>query len=68
MQNIKQAITAEQAAETYGLSKGTLANMRFAKRGPKFYKIGRKILYKVTDIEAWLYQNPVMTVDAHLDR
>ncbi|MCX5806970.1 MAG: helix-turn-helix domain-containing protein [Proteobacteria bacterium] len=68
MHKNKQAITAEQAAEVYGLSKGTLANMRFAKKGPKFYKVGRKILYKVTDLEAWLYQNPVQTLDSRNDR
>lgn len=68
MQNIKQAITAEQASEIYGLSKGSLANLRFARRGPKFFKIGRKILYKVSDLESWLYQNPVQTLDSHYDR
>ncbi|MCX5813642.1 MAG: helix-turn-helix domain-containing protein [Proteobacteria bacterium] len=61
-------MSPQQVSDAYGLPKGTLANMRWARKGPRFYKQNRKILYKVADLEAWLYQNPVMTIDAHLDR
>lgn len=57
------AMTTEQVAKAYGLKKGTLANLRWAKRGPKYYRNGRKILYKISDVEAWLFANPVLTID-----
>lgn len=60
----KKAITADEASVLYGINKGTLANMRSKKRGPKYYKVGRKIVYKVQDFEQWFFSNPVMTIDS----
>jgi len=48
-------------AQTYSLNVGTLANLRAQRRGPRFYRVGRKILYFREDIEAWLKQTPVLT-------
>ena len=42
----------------------TLANLRCQKRGPKFFKINRKVVYRPEDIEAFLFQNPVLTIDS----
>lgn len=55
-------ITPDQAAERYGLNKGTLANMRSKKEGPPYLKRGRKIFYKVSDLEAWLFAGSVKTL------
>ncbi|MCX5811098.1 MAG: helix-turn-helix domain-containing protein [Proteobacteria bacterium] len=68
--NSKKALTPEEVSEQYGLSKGTLANLRSKKQGAKFFRVGggRKILYRIEDLESWLYQNPVMTIDSHNDR
>lgn len=60
----QHAVTPEQAAFMFGLNAGTLANMRCAKRGPKYHVVGRKILYFVEDIESWIRQNPVLTRDS----
>jgi hypothetical protein len=57
-------ISPEQAVERYGLNKGSLANMRSRKQGPPYLKIGRKCLYPVKSFEAWLFQNPVRTIDS----
>jgi hypothetical protein len=46
-------------------SAGTLANLRSKGRGPKYFKRGRKILYKESDVDLWLLENPVMTMDQH---
>jgi hypothetical protein len=46
------------------LNKGTLANLRSQKKGPKYFKVGKRIVYRVADIERWLYQNPVLTIDS----
>ncbi|WP_374029804.1 helix-turn-helix transcriptional regulator [Bdellovibrio bacteriovorus] len=35
------------------VSVGTLANWRVAGKGPKFTKIGREILYRRSDVEAY---------------
>jgi len=59
----KQALGADETCKTYGLNPGTMANLRHARKGPKFYKAGKKVIYFVEDIEAWLRQNPVLTID-----
>ncbi len=67
MNTNKIALTPRQVVETYPMlteSEGSLANMRCQKRGPKFYKLSRKILYRPEDVEAFLFQNPIQTVDS----
>jgi len=61
----KKALTPTEVDSVYGIPKGSLANMRWARTGPKYYKTGaRKVLYRTADIEAWLFRNPVLTVDS----
>lgn len=61
----KKAITPKEAAEAYGITEGTLANLRYLGRGCKFYKVGkRKVLYLVSDFEEWIKRNPVLTIDS----
>jgi len=59
----KKSLTPKDVATIYGLSEGTLANLRYHKRGPRYYKISRKVLYLTEDIEAWITRHPVLTVD-----
>ena len=47
-------VSAEDAAERIGVTQATLANMRWAGRGPQFLKIGSKVRYRLTDIVAYL--------------
>jgi hypothetical protein len=56
--------TRRDIAIRYGLSEGTLANHAWLKRGPKFYKRGRRAIYFFEDVEAWLKENPVLTTDS----
>ena len=58
-----KALTPQECREIYGLNPGTLANMRFHKICPRYYKLGRKVLYKAEDIERWLNENVVLTSD-----
>lgn len=61
----KRAITPAELEEIYGIPRGSSANMRWAKRGPKYYKAGgRRVLYMVEDVEEWLSRNPVLTTDS----
>ena len=61
----KRAITPTELEAIYGIPRGSLANMRWAKKGPKYYKAGkRRVIYMVEDVEDWLSQNPVLTMDS----
>ena len=64
MKKEKKAISPQEAAELYSLSVGTLANLRCKKQGPKYYCVGRKVLYFVDDLEAWIKRNLVLTMDS----
>jgi len=65
MQNfIPQALSPAQVEKFYGIPAGTLANLRWRKEGPKFFKRSRKVVYKTADVEAWLFGNPVLTADS----
>lgn len=44
-------MTTQQLAKKWNMSPGSLANWRCYGRGPKFVKLGRKIVYKQKDIE-----------------
>jgi hypothetical protein len=57
-------ITPEEAVIIYGVNKGTLANLRSRKIGSPYFKINRKILYKVADFERWLFSEPVKTMES----
>jgi len=68
MAEIHKALSPEEALKLYpclARSPGVLANWRNQKRGPKFYKINnRRVVYRPEDIEAFLFSNPVLTVDS----
>ncbi len=69
MKDIPKSLTPKIAVEHYpGLGcEGSLANMRSQKRGPKFYRVGPgrgRVVYRREDIEAYLFANPVHTVDS----
>ena len=43
---------------------GSLANLRCQKRGPRYFKVNRKVVYRPEDIEAFLFSSPVLTQDS----
>lgn len=47
-------LTTEQVAEKLGLAPGTLAKWRVSGAGPPFQKLGRRVMYAETAIEAWI--------------
>ena len=57
----RKTLTPRDVADIYGFNIGTLANMRFHKQGPRYIKAGRKVLYRIEDIESWLARNVVLT-------
>jgi hypothetical protein len=47
-----------------GLNGKTLANQLSEGRGPKAYRVGRIIYYKISDLEAYLTQCPIQTSES----
>lgn len=52
-----QLITTELAAEKLFLSPRTMIRWRELRKGPAFVKAGRRVLYRVSDIDSWLDSN-----------
>jgi excisionase family DNA binding protein len=50
-------LKTDAAAEYLSLSRGRLAKLRWAGGGPKFIRVGRTVLYRTADLEAWLEAN-----------
>jgi len=54
-------LTPKEVAERYrgSVSVGTLRNWRAMKIGPSFVKVGKAVLYRVNELEAWDDKNRV---------
>jgi excisionase family DNA binding protein len=50
-------LTVKEAADYVRLAMSTLNALRTAGRGPRFIKLGRKVLYDTKDLDAWLDRN-----------
>jgi hypothetical protein len=46
--------TPEQAAPLIVSTPGTMARWRRTGKGPRFIRVGKKIAYRRSDLEAWL--------------
>jgi len=49
-----KVVAASEAARLVGLSTSTLAKLRLNGNGPVYCKLGRRVLYRPTDLEEWL--------------
>jgi hypothetical protein len=47
-------ITQAQVSEMLHLHPGVLCNWRVQGRGPIYIKVGRKVLYRLQDVESWI--------------
>jgi len=50
-------VDAKAAAERLGLSISTLAKLRLAGTGPAYCKLGRRVVYRLEALEAYLAAN-----------
>jgi predicted DNA-binding transcriptional regulator AlpA len=57
MEDLTKLVTAEQYAEWRGITKNAAAAERYNGNGPKFVKAGRRVYYRVADVNEWLEQN-----------
>jgi predicted DNA-binding transcriptional regulator AlpA len=47
-------LTAREAATILGLAASTLAKLRLSGNGPLYCKLGRRVVYRREDLDAWL--------------
>ncbi len=45
---------SEEVAQALHTSPASLAQMRYRGDGPKFVRVGRRVLYRWVDVEQWL--------------
>lgn len=46
--------SAKETARQLAIHPGSLANWRVQGRGPRFFKIGSKVMYDRAEVQAWL--------------
>ncbi len=61
----RRMVDRKTAAEMYSVSPGTLANLLSKRKGPRAYKCGSKVLYKISDLEDFFCATPIETIDSH---
>jgi hypothetical protein len=54
-------LTPDEVSERYrgGISVGTLRNWRAMRIGPTYVKIGKAVLYPISELDAWDEKNTV---------
>jgi predicted DNA-binding transcriptional regulator AlpA len=50
----KLHLRTPQAAEYIGLSASTMEKMRLRGDGPRYAKLGKLVVYAITDLNAWV--------------
>ena len=55
--NTVNHLPTREAANYLGLSHRTLEGMRCRGGGPAFLKLGRRVLYRQVDLDAWVESN-----------
>jgi len=61
MQQDEQYLSVQELAERYGLAVATVRNWRYEKIGPPYFKAGRTIRYRLSDVLTW--ENSRMTTE-----
>jgi hypothetical protein len=59
--------TPGEVAEYLRSSVARLAQLRYVGGGPKFIKVGRKVLYRWSDVSDWLDHNTMQRTDGPHD-
>jgi len=55
--NISKYLTPEQLSEMWGISSNTLRKWRWEGKGPKFVKLGARVVYRLAEVEAYAEEN-----------
>ena len=62
---MSKMLNTVEAALFLGLSSGTLEVWRCLGRGPKYSKLGSRVLYEKSDLESFIASGKVETVDTY---
>ena len=57
-------LSTNEAAAFLGIRPNTLEVWRTQKRGPKYSKIGSRVLYDISDLEAYFASRSIHTIDS----
>lgn len=52
-----ELLNQRQAAEQLGLSTRTLERLRLTGSGPRYAKLGARVLYRQVDVDAWVAEH-----------
>jgi len=61
-------LNTHEAATFLNLSPGTLEVWRCTGRGPKYAKLGKRVVYDVADLESYVSDRKVITTDTMRER
>jgi len=58
--NLAEYLTTKQVAQITGFTEKALGSMRNRHEGPRYFKVGRLVRYRVEDIKLWVEQGGPM--------
>lgn len=61
-------LNASDTAKLLGLSTSTLAKMRLYGTGPGYSKLGRRVVYRPEELEAWIAANRFQSTSEYPDK
>lgn len=59
----RRRLNTQEAAQYLGLKRGTLEVWRSLGKGPRYFKLGTRVVYEVEDLDAFATSRPVETRD-----
>ena len=61
----RRMISPAEVERIFGVPRGSLANLRWMRKGPRYYKVGRRrVMYRLVDVKEWIESSPVQTLDS----
>ncbi len=51
---VRDILSTKQVEETYGFNQGTLRYWRHCDEGPASFRLGRRVVYRRSEIEKWI--------------
>ena len=61
---MSKKLNTQEAADWLGLKPCTLEAWRCRKKGPRYSKLGSRVMYDEDELETWFAAQSVMTVDS----
>lgn len=55
--NTPLVVSASEASQRLGISVSTLAKLRLYGKGPAYYKLGRRVVYRIEDLSNWINEH-----------